>query len=208
MTYHQSSDDFENDYLQDMEETWLKSIPRFTDTALLEMFGDALDTMDDKISELKRNRKEYIRKIYEMGKKYVHGDDIDSYFALQCIEHSLIKELQKVEMSLYSIQRLKGLKNQPKRKRKGGITDEDIEKARDIPLVNLAEQYIGQFRKSGANYVAKCPFHDDGTPSFYIYSESNRFHCFGCGVNGDVIAFIQKVAGLDFKEAIYFLIQK
>lgn len=208
MNYSQSPDDLENEYLQELEDQWLRSQPQFTDMDLLETFGDALETMDDKIEELKEDRREYVRKIYDLAKKYVHGDDMDSYFARQCIEYFLIKELQKVEKSLFRLQRLKRLKKQPKRKSRRGITTEDIERARNASLISLAEQYIGQVRRSGKNYIAKCPFHDDGTPSFYIYAESNRFHCFGCGASGDAIAFIEKVAGFDFKDAIYYLIKK
>jgi len=59
-------------------------------------------------------------------------------------------------------------------------------------------------RKSGNRYKALCPFHNEKTPSFYA-SENGMFHCFGCGVGGDVIKFVMQMEKLDFKECIQLL---
>lgn len=193
--------------LRQLEDDWIKTLPRFTDAFLLEAFGDALDTMDDKVAELKQNQEKYIKDIYYLGQKYVHGDDLSSCFARLCIEIFFIRDLQKTEKSLFLIQRLRDRKNQPKNNKKGRLTPGDIEKARNVSLVDVADRQIGQLRRNGKNYIAKCPFHDERTPSFYLYTESNRFYCFGCGASGDVIAFVEKSMGLDFKAAIYYLIQ-
>ena len=201
-------DELENYRLRQLEDEWTNSLPRFTDAFLLETFGDALDTMDDKVAELRQDQEKYIKDIYYLGQKYVHGDDLSSCFARLCIELFFIGDLQKTEKSLFLIQRLRGRKNQPKNKKKGVLTSDDIENARNVSLVYVAERQIGQLRRNGNNFIAKCPFHDERTPSFYIYSESNRFYCFGCGASGDVIAFVEKSMGVDFKAAIYYLIQE
>lgn len=65
---------------------------------------------------------------------------------------------------------------------------------------------VVQLHKSGGQSKACCPFHDEKTPSFYIYGD--HFHCFGCKQNGDVIDFAQKQQGLDFVQALRFLGQK
>ena len=57
-------------------------------------------------------------------------------------------------------------------------------------------------RRSGKEYVGLCPFHTEKTPSFYVNEGKGVFHCWGCGEGGDVIAFIQKMEGLDFKGAL------
>ena len=62
-----------------------------------------------------------------------------------------------------------------------------------------------ELRKTGQNYKALCPFHDDHHPSFYVYPDANRFICFGCGLKGDAIDFIRKLRNLKFKEAISYL---
>lgn len=208
MKHNKVLEESENVLFIELEEQWIKSSIKFTDNELLEIFGDVIKTMNDKVAELKEQQDTLIKKIYELGKQYVHGNDIDSFFARLCIEHFLINKLQKVENSLFLLQRLKSLKKHHKVKKQKGITTKDIENARNVALVTFAEQNIGNLRKSGKNYLTKCPIHDDRSPSFFIYPESNRFHCFGCGASGDTIALAQKILGLDFKSTIYFLIHK
>ena len=57
-------------------------------------------------------------------------------------------------------------------------------------------------RKRGKEYVGLCPFHPEKTPSFTVSEDKGVFHCFGCGVSGDVIAFVMKIDDTGFKEAI------
>lgn len=68
----------------------------------------------------------------------------------------------------------------------------------------ITDYYIGKLRKTGSRHMGKCPFHEDGSPSFVIY-ETNTANCFGCGWNGDVIDFVSKLNNLDFKETIRLL---
>ena len=56
--------------------------------------------------------------------------------------------------------------------------------------------------KRGQNYVGLCPFHSEKTPSFYVSPTKRLFHCFGCGENGDVIAFVMKHDNLSFRDVI------
>ncbi|MFN8770689.1 MAG: DNA primase [Neisseriaceae bacterium] len=60
-------------------------------------------------------------------------------------------------------------------------------------------------KKSGANYFACCPFHNEKTPSFSINSKEQFFHCFGCGESGNVITFVMRYYGYDFIEAVKHL---
>ncbi|KGG80168.1 DNA primase [Caloranaerobacter azorensis H53214] len=71
-------------------------------------------------------------------------------------------------------------------------------------IVGVISQYI-RLKKTGANYKALCPFHNEKTPSFVVSPSKQIFHCFGCGVGGDVISFIMRYENLDFKEAIKIL---
>ncbi len=73
------------------------------------------------------------------------------------------------------------------------------------------EQIIGQYvplKRSGVNAVGRCPFHNEKTPSFYVFNNTNSFYCFGCGAGGDVITFIMKAENLDYRDALEFLAQK
>ncbi len=62
-------------------------------------------------------------------------------------------------------------------------------------------------KKSGKAWRGLCPFHGERTPSFYVYPEG-RWHCFGCGEDGDLITFIEKTQGLDFMEALALLAER
>ncbi|GGY83514.1 DNA primase [Marinobacter zhanjiangensis] len=57
-------------------------------------------------------------------------------------------------------------------------------------------------KKAGANYKARCPFHDEKTPSFNVRPDKGFYHCFGCGAHGDAISFVREFEGLDFTDAV------
>jgi DNA primase len=62
-----------------------------------------------------------------------------------------------------------------------------------------------QLRKSGNRYTGRCPFHEERTPSFSVNAVDKLYHCFGCGVGGDLIKFVRETEGLDFTGAIEWL---
>jgi len=70
-----------------------------------------------------------------------------------------------------------------------------------IDLADLISSYGIKLRRSGANYMACCPFHHEKTPSFSIQPGRGYYHCFGCGESGDCLKFVQKHEGLTFVEA-------
>jgi DNA primase len=66
-----------------------------------------------------------------------------------------------------------------------------------------------KLKKSGAqNFSGLCPFHQEKTPSFSVHATRQFFHCFGCGVSGDVFTFVQKVENISLPEAIRLIAQK
>ena len=67
---------------------------------------------------------------------------------------------------------------------------------------------MSALRKSGANYLGLCPFHGEKTPSFNVNPARAIFHCFGCGIGGNVFSFIMKMEGLSFPEAVKFLAKR
>jgi DNA primase len=75
-------------------------------------------------------------------------------------------------------------------------------------IVKIIESYI-RLRKSGAqNYSGLCPFHKEKSPSFNVHAVRQFFHCFGCGVSGDVFTFVQKIENVSFPEAVRIVAQK
>ena len=63
-------------------------------------------------------------------------------------------------------------------------------------------------RKSGKSLQGLCPFHNERTPSFYVFPESQTWRCFGCNEGGDIFTFVEKHQGLDFREALHYLAEK
>ncbi len=70
-----------------------------------------------------------------------------------------------------------------------------------IDIVDVIGNYI-ELRKSGSNYKALCPFHEEDTPSFVVSPSRQIFHCFGCGAGGDAIKFVMEYEKLSYPEAI------
>ncbi|HEY2861735.1 MAG TPA: DNA primase [Terracidiphilus sp.] len=75
-------------------------------------------------------------------------------------------------------------------------------------IVKVIEQYI-RLRKAGAvNYSGLCPFHKEKSPSFSVHTVRQFYHCFGCGVSGDVFSFVVKIENVSFPEAVRIVAQK
>jgi DNA primase len=70
-----------------------------------------------------------------------------------------------------------------------------------VDIVDVIEAYV-PLRKAGANYVARCPFHSEKTPSFTVSQGKQFYHCFGCAAHGTAIGFLMEYAGLDFVDAV------
>lgn len=90
----------------------------------------------------------------------------------------------------------------------GRILREDVERVRLAnDLVTVASERVA-LKRSGRRFVARCPFHDEKTPSFSINPELGRYYCFGCQASGDVIQFVADLDGLDFVSAVEVLAQR
>lgn len=87
-------------------------------------------------------------------------------------------------------------------------SDELIEEVRQSnDIVDIISQYVHLIRK-GRNYFGLCPFHNEKSPSFSVSPDRQIFHCFGCGVGGNVYTFLMKIEGITFKEALEQLAER
>ena len=74
------------------------------------------------------------------------------------------------------------------------------------PIETIVQQRVGDLRKSGALFWARCPFHEERTPSFSVDPRRGTWRCYGaCGEGGDVLSFVQRFDGLDFVDALRML---
>lgn len=74
----------------------------------------------------------------------------------------------------------------------------------NLSITDVVATYV-RLEKSGAQFRARCPFHNERTPSFYVSPERKSFHCFGCQTHGDIFTFVEKIENIPFYEALKIL---
>ncbi|HSS34277.1 MAG TPA: DNA primase [Solirubrobacterales bacterium] len=85
------------------------------------------------------------------------------------------------------------------------ISAESLERVKQTADIVEVISAHTDLRRQGARWVGLCPFHEERTPSFSVDAQEKLYHCFGCGVGGDVIKFVEEKEGLGFAEAVEIL---
>jgi DNA primase len=85
------------------------------------------------------------------------------------------------------------------------ISTESLERVKQTADIVEVVSAHTDLRRQGARWVGLCPFHEERTPSFSVEPQEKLYHCFGCGVGGDVIKFVEEKEGLGFAEAVEVL---
>jgi len=182
-----------------LEKEWRSSLPRFTDKKLLEIFPEVKEIIPERIKALEQKRAEFsdtIKKKLTLI-KYKITDEFSRWFWREWVKVNEGEELLKTEKY---ITRLKILQSVGKgRILKGWLTEEDIQRARSVPIENIINQPL---KKVGKILIGLCPLHNEKHPSFRIYTETNSCWCYGCNQGGDVINFAMLLHGLSFPEAV------
>jgi DNA primase len=85
------------------------------------------------------------------------------------------------------------------------ISNDSLERLKQTADIVEVVSAHTDLRRQGARWVGLCPFHEERTPSFSVDAQDKLYHCFGCGVGGDVIKFVEEKDGLGFAEAVELL---
>lgn len=82
------------------------------------------------------------------------------------------------------------------------LSDSFLQEIRDRNEIESVIAPYVDLKRRGRNLTGLCPFHNEKTPSFTVYPETQSFYCFGCGAGGDAITFVRKIENLDYMEAV------
>lgn len=181
-------------------------LPKYSDKELLEIFPEAREIIPLKIKECKKIIKEKERKIATVLNEIyaLKADAFSEWFGEEIIKMFMMPDLLKAERILFRLNNFKYLINPKKENHEQFEFKEKIEIAKRYPIEELLRNVL-DLRKNGTKFIALCPLHEEKTPSFYIYPESNRYYCFGCQAKGDVITLTMALHGINFKEAVAML---
>lgn len=84
----------------------------------------------------------------------------------------------------------------------------DTERIKErLSITDVVGSYI-TLVPAGVHFKAKCPFHNEQTPSFFISRDRDGYHCFGCGRGGDIFSFVEEIEGVDFRTALQLLAER
>jgi len=181
------------------------------------MFEDGLrETIPEKIQELNKKMDDlvdahdkWLMAVADL-RKAGKLDESGVYFwtlhaEIKFIEYDVCKKWLQYWLGLYDKlpgEKQKRIETSGNKKKTEFERELELEQAKKTPIDNF---YVGQLRSSGSRLAGKCPFHEERTPSFFIFTNTNTWHCFGCGAGGDVISFVMKIQNINFKQALEFL---
>lgn len=200
---HSQLDDELSDYLLEQERDCRRQRKRLSSKELIEAFPDALPSIRTKIEDWKIISDELFEVIGTKLKhiKDLETDDFSKWFCREWVKQTDGQELMIAEKHITRLKRL--LWATEKRKPPKDWIDEDQKCiALEVPIESLLET---DYRTSGRTVCSLCPFHGEKTPSFYVYTDTNRYWCYGCNQGGDSINFIRSLYNFTFKEAVEYL---
>lgn len=187
----------------ELEYEWKRSQPRPTERQLVEIFCPSREMITQNLRTWEKKRLEVVTQMKAALKDIyrIEADAFSHWFGAYIVRLYLQPELEECSRQ---ISRLKRILNILTPETVIGTHQEAVEKARGYPIYDLARERL-QLRKSGNKHLALCPFHEEKHASFYLYPETNSFHCFGCQESGDVIKLAMHLHAATFPEAVAML---
>lgn len=172
--------------------------PALSDQEWFDLYpSETKEMVREKLAELEPGAAMLRKEIIDNFKlAHSHPGDIDTWLVYDFVtEIRLVPKLIEIEKQ---IKRFKWLLAPPQSK-KSGITDTDIDYARQVPL----EAILGLVLRSagGGKQKTLCPFHSEGTPSFIVFPD-NHYHCFSCSKHGNPIDYLMEKESRSFLEAV------
>jgi hypothetical protein len=203
--YKVSEEDLEEIYLHE-EKAWRQNQLNHADMRYWKDIPGLASIIKEKMSDWQKDAMKVEERIRSRLEELyqVTADEFSIWFGEHFIKILLFPEYERCKSNIIRLRRnLLSLKMTGT----GIVTNEErVEKARQYPIYEMAK-YRLLLRECGKDrYLANCPFHEDKSPSFYLYP-TNTFHCFGCQENGDVIKLTMHLHGISFREAIKLLEQ-
>lgn len=179
-------------------------LPKIKNDELLDIFPEAREIIPQKIKEcrLAMEGKEVEIQNALADVYALKTDEFSEWFYEKIIETFMLPDLKILERQLFRLNSFLPIIN-PDKYPANDFQDQ-IEIARNYPIYELARDKL-ELKQAGNNFISFCPFHDEKTPSFYIYPDSNQFHCYGCQEHGDIIKLTMALYGLEFREAVIML---
>lgn len=195
----------DENYYYEQKNIWKKSQTKISNKELLEIFCPEKKMLRFKIKEWQENCDEMKSEVKRVLKVFKEKSEKDLWFAEIYINKLIYPNLLKAQRHIY---RLKSLMT-VSRNKKSRINNfnEQLEIARNYPIEILAQSKL-DLKSAGKNFISLCPFHQEKTPSFFIYPEHNNYHCYGCGAHGDQINLLMALEGIPFVEAVKMLQNK
>lgn len=179
----------------------------YPEKELLEIFQTSKETILSKIveREMEYEEQEKLIKEFLTNESAVDAFNESSWFFEILAKKLLLPRLLEIENHIFRLKRLAAFISGDT-----VATDwtdnfkEDKDRAKSYPIYEIARSRI-DLKPRGKNFVGLCPFHEEKHASFYIYTGTNSFYCFGCNTGGDVITLTMELYGIDFTDALAML---
>ena len=195
----------------DLEKIWQTSQVSYSFNQLLEIFPEAKPAIKQNLLAEIRQLKQDIIKAEELRIKY-NNTVLSKVKTENKLLYSLIRDVffiepltegreAKIKKNCFLISSLTPQSTDSTSR----ITERDIAHAKTIPIENY---YSGKLKAQGHTLVGKCEFHTERSGSLTIYTQQNKFYCFGCQAGTDVIDFVQQQRGCTFLEAVKIILHK